>query len=1717
MGSSLQSDATCGSGEMTWNLVRRRWKLNLSQSPSCILVRKGSYFSRLMVSVLSFILTLILSFKPAAADEYLPIPEYYSHYNNQKTLHSSYESAAQAAWEHFNIPSFWPGTIKLDWYTRDWFTDPNRSALCTTKMNPAAVGYFGTQPAIWVDILSSHLGSDGTIGCSNTFNDVIIYPTCPYGGSFYLGVCISAPACPLSQVRDPKTGACIVNPKNQGTPEACQNKGANPINFGVGNKFQHETDIASPVFPQPTFERVYNSTDHARGVVVGKHWQHSYERHITSFTNNSGTIIYYVFRPDGKFHTYTDVSGVLVGDADNEATLKNVVSGWEYLTKDGYIELYDLSGNLIAISDQKGNKQTLIYNDKTTKLERIEANTGQWLEIIYGTNYRIASVSDQIGRTWKYEYSSSDELGNDPDDFLKAVLYPDATPNDDTDNPRRQYHYNEPEHTSGADLPHALTGITDERGIRYATYEYYADGRAKASYHAGDVQRVDIAYDDTDGTRTVTNSKGVASTYHTDVQLGVALVTGIDGPGCSTCGSADTTYEYDPANNNLLAKVKQGLRTEYGNYDSKGQYGYKIEAVGTPEQRRTDYTYDPRFYNKRTSIIEPSVLAGSSKVTRYTYDDWGNRLTQTVTGFASDGTPVSRATTYAYEGPLHQLPVVDGPRTDVNDLVYYRYYPNDATVPVGSRGKLREMENANGILTRSNIQYTATGKVRSEDRPNGLHLGYGYYPGNDRLETLTETTANTTRTTRWTYLATGEVESITQAWGSVDAATLTFGYDDARRLTRITDGLGNHIEYTLDTEGNREAENTYDAGGVLRKQLTQTFDLYNRLDTTAQANETTDPGFAPDGTLDLATDGNGAITDYRYDDLKRLIQRVQDQNGSDPASANATTDYAYDSADRLISVTDPVNGNTSYRYDDLGNLLSQTSPDTGTTIFSYDAAGNLKIRTEAAGTSQEQTTVYAYDALDRLTGIDAPFTESDTHYQYDTCPGGQGRLCQINTASGTVQYAYDGFGQLIRHQAVRYRYDAAGRVQSLTYPSGAQLTYAYDAAGQLSQVDFSHGSFSRTLATNAGYYPFGPLASLTLGNGLQLTQVLDNAYRMREQRIPGVWERNYHNTADPDGYDANGNLRVRIQDGATETFRYDALNRLDVATGPFGNRDYDYDANGNRIGLTADAQVTDYAYTPATNRLSTLAGTPVILDAFGNTRSQGSWTYDYTPAHRLSSVSQGATLKAGFAYNGLGQRIRKTDEPSGESRVFLYDRAGRLLAEADGEGNLLTEYLYANGQLLALYRPDDNQDGTPNTDVPYAQRPLAEDKDGDGLRDVDEWLVYGTDARSSDTDGDGIPDGQEISQGTDPMLTSSYSGSGDLNGNGQLDVGDLLLVTQLALGTRTAANDPQYAARVILADQNQDGEINVADVLLLQRRLLSGERYPPQAALEPVAPGTAGGMERQTSFAALIDYLIHPAHAVPGDPGQLLYVHVDHLGTPVAMTDEQGVKVWSAVYDPFGKATPNEDPDGNGQAVTLNVRFPGQYYDSETGLHYNYFRYYDPSMGRYITADPIGLAGGPNTYAYVGGNPLRFIDLLGLVITGEWAGFSVSNVSGNYTGLTAHLERGPNGNDLVDRLGYFNFDISGTLGAKVKCKETECGEVKREWYLDGSVSVSDIDFRVPYDEPAIPIPGMGAVIMADKVLRTGQYINQWKSLIQTAGKALLNSPTLICQGSAFAK
>jgi RHS repeat-associated protein len=117
------------------------------------------------------------------------------------------------------------------------------------------------------------------------------------------------------------------------------------------------------------------------------------------------------------------------------------------------------------------------------------------------------------------------------------------------------------------------------------------------------------------------------------------------------------------------------------------------------------------------------------------------------------------------------------------------------------------------------------------------------------------------------------------------------------------------------------------------------------------------------------------------------------------------------------------------------------------------------------------------------------------------------------------------------------------------------------------------------------------------------------------------------------------------------------------------------------------------------------------------------------------------------------------------------------------------------------------------------------------------------------------------------------------------------------------------------------------------------------------------------------------------DPGlTILYLHADHLGTPRVATNEANVVVWRnlPISEPFGMALPEEDPDGDGQPTIINLRFPGQYFDRETQLHYNFFRDYDPSTGRYVQSDPIGLGGDVNTYAYSNLNPVSNVDPEGL-------------------------------------------------------------------------------------------------------------------------------------------
>ncbi|MDH5444765.1 MAG: DUF6531 domain-containing protein [Gammaproteobacteria bacterium] len=1430
--------------------------------------------------------------------------------------------------------------------------------------------------------------------------------------------------------------------RNKGKSESCSLVG-NPVNSATGNKYQVEKDITGDLQNSFQLIRHYNSRSNQQGV-FGNKWTTIYDQKIirTTYTTADTNFISPVatlYREDGNIYTFEDKSGIWEHTtSEYVGKLEELADGWQFTTPDNKVEHYDSTGRLTQISEPNGFTQTMVYDGRTGKLIQVVDSLNQSLTFGYDDQNRINAVTDSANRLFTYTY--------DVNNNLTSVIKPDTTV--------KTYHYED------INYPNALTGITDERGLRYANWEYNISNQVTASYHAGNASRVDLNYN-IDGTTTVTNSKAVSSTYAFENKLGVMYLSSIAGPGCSSCGNGNTSYEYDPSNSNLLAKTVNNQRTEYGDYTSKGEPGFKIEAAGTPEARTIRYSYDPRFTNKVSQIIEPSVHSPASRITTFEYDTFGNPTRYQIDGFRPDGSPVSRSYQLQYNGPVNQLSQIDGPRTDVNDVTNLFYYPNDPAQGF-NRGRLQRVEGPNGLILRDNIQYTATGKVQSETGINGLFTTNTYYPGNDRLETRTQGDYGQLRTTHWSYLPTGEVEAVTLGAGTPEEMILHLTYDDARRLRRITDRLGNYIEFELDTEGNQLSEKVFDNMGFLKKTLNQTFDVYNRLHSTSQANENNGYDFAPDGTLNVHIDGNNVVTEFGYDALKRLTTTNQDPGGSDPSTINTLTQYGYNVHDKLTSVTDPKGSRTDYLYDDLGNMLVQISPDTDVTTFTHDEAGNIKTRTDAKG----QVLHYMYDEFNRLLSIDAPGTEEDINLIYDVCPYGLGRLCHAHIGTTSIDYFYNAFGDVEKHQGTVYEYDSVGRIKTMIYASGIVLNYQYNPSGQIRKVTANIEGMDRILVDNVQYQPFGPVESMIYGNGKDMLSQYDTAYRSTQLNTPGVLQLNYP------AYDGNGNILAQdelISSNFTN-YAYDSLDRLIASNDSLFVQAFSYDKNGNRIQLFDNSILTNYEYSPAGNQLQQAGSVAIVTDPNGNIESDGTNNYTYSSYNLLNTVNGNVS----YRYNALGQRISKTVD--GVETQYIYDLNGKLISERDASGQITKDYFYLGSQPIAVYshsqtvaepvdlvidNPEASYIGNWRASSKYpgfigsnyhfidpgvgtGPVPLFVVDNGDpGTSVVGTWLYSSRYAgyKGSDYAYNAAGTGQNVytwpigvdtpgeyrvyanwtssaTRATDASYTITHvngvdtvtvnqqtnSGSWQLLGSFMLDANSQVSLSDAANGSMVAdaimvagLTDQINAATWVLpvaagnyqiyANWSADaGRANDAPYTInhaggstpiVVNQRINGASWQ---LLGEFALGESSSIQLTQSLSgySVADGIRIVGESQAAGAGELHYIHTDHLGTPRAVTNDTGTVIWRWQSDPFGHAAANDDPDGDGNTNEMNLRFAGQYYDAESGLHYNYFRYYDPKTGRYITSDPIGLMGGLNTYSYVNANPINGIDPWGL-------------------------------------------------------------------------------------------------------------------------------------------
>jgi len=1377
----------------------------------------------------------------------------------------------------------------------------------------------------------------------------------------------------------------------------------NPIGLSLGNKFQREVDLPQTGLSPLEFIRYHNSLGFLSRS-FRNYWTHSYDRYV-ELPADPLTDPVKVVRPDGKKLNFQREGGAYSAFPGVFASLEETADGWRFTAEDETVETFDAAGLLLSITDRAG-LSLLASHDNSGRLSRIESTLGDALDLEYDNSGRLAAITHNSGSRWVYRY---EELGR-----LAFVDAPDGS--------TRQYHYEDLRHA------YALTGITLEDGQRYAWYRYDELGRAVASWHAGETNRVDIEYREGGG-RLVTDPLGSTTAYQTRIANKRGFLDAIGGPLCSEgCGETDTQYGYD-ADWNVISRTQYGVTTLYGDYDLRGQPGYVIEAAGTAQERRNDYEYDPRFRNFVTRVEEPSVYPGRTRITARTYDSSGNLVEETVSGFDPAGQAVSRTMRYVHDGPYGQLSSIDGPRDDVLDVTTLEYWP-DAPAAGANRARLRAVIDPTGLRLRDDIAYSATGKIVSEQRPNGIKLQYEYDDGSDRLLAVTQFSGGMFNRTRWEYLPTGEVSRIVVDDESDHEIITRFGYDDARRLTdvysRIDSGsfapAAQHVHFEFDAAGNiiGETHSSADAPGS-DLAIERSFDAYNRLDTLIRGGIAEDFDYNPDGTLAEHSDGNQVRTVYDYDALRRLTRTEQLGDGANMLD--------YDMQSNLLRVTDPEGQQTSYGYDDLGNRVWLDNPDSGLTEYRHDEAGQLIAQTDALG----QRTTFSYDAAGRVIQVDRPGVDDDIDYLYDACGNGLGRLCQLTTGWGhSIRYGWNALGQLSSvttpEGRLDYDYGPSKQLASITYPSGRTVRFELDGGGLPVQIRLQGvGRPEAVLVDEIAYSPTGRPVGWRFANGLETTIDVDGRQRTRRIEVPGVWS--WH----AGSYDGADNLLGLTRANETLSFAYDSVGRLLSADSASWSRAFTYDLLGNRLSQTSDG-LTEYAsYQPGSSRLQSLGDRIYSLDANGNTVAVRDGHYldrelVYSPHNRLVAVNDPGNDQISYRYDALGQRVEKQGEAG--TRQFMYGLNGELLVVTDGAGVILHEYVYLGGQ------PVIDLDQPPETSSPAGP--------GEAEIDTDQARVVGANWQNKShplaINGSYLQNRKRDNRAVYWYIDGAErSGPHDVyvhwlnpDGSGY----STTYMVQVINGI-DAAFDYEYVN--IAHGDHVDG-----DWVLLGN--FNIKPYDPNARQ---FVGLSGGDNRgaEGTFLEADAVRIVPTGLADGD-SSIHFIHGDHLGTPQHVSNEEGNVVWSASYRPFGSATVDEDVDGDGLAYEMNLRFPGQYFDGETGLHYNYYRTYDPELGRYLEPDPIGLNGGVNPFLYAAANPLKAADRTGLRVEGTWLETPRFNL----------VEAGVDDWDLVPPTlspwGYLEFvrllgHASGFVNIDVSCREN-C----RNWEIHDQIPVA---------------------------------------------------------------
>jgi len=694
-------------------------------------------------------------------------------------------------------------------------------------------------------------------------------------------------------------------------------------------------------------------------------------------------------------------------------------------------------------------------------------------------------------------------------------------------------------------------------------------------------------------------------------------------------------------------------------------------------------------------------------------------------------------------------------------------------------------------------------------------------------------------------------------------------------------------------------------------------------------------------------DAGGLTTDYEYHPRGWISSITQSAAG---ASARTTTiDYLH--TGQIETITWPDASWLRYGYDAIGRLIRITNNQGNRIHYTLDSAGNrIQEHIRDSNNALHYALARQYSLLGRLqTTIDA--LNASQHYEYS--PGGLpsnttdplGRITQhshdpLQRLQKTTQDA-NGIAAKAKHQynalsqntkttdpkglATNYQYNAFGDLLQQSSPDSGSTTWTYDSAGRKSSETNANGhsahyNYDALNRISAITYPASPALNITYhyDSAPAVCAANENWHTGRLGQI------NDHSGSTQYCYNAFGQITRKVQTTGGQTFTlrygYEASGRLAFIQYPDGTRiDHQYDSMGRirEIGSTI----------PGQNRQIVVAN--VEYAPFGQPVQ---WRY-----------GNGRTLTRTLDQNYRPQSILDS-APGGLSLNYTHDAAGNISA-LHTTSNLPLAQLQYDG----LDRITSQQDGSGTAQHSYT------------------WDATGNRTGYSDVNGSQSYSYPANSHRLASINTTSrnYDAAGNTTADG------------------TGAQY-FYDARNRLSAVVQNGASTVR-----YRYNAWGERVWHQTPTKKTASiyledgRWLGDYDTHHPIQQVIWLYNHPVAVLDyqNNANALHYIESDHLGTPrVVIEQDRNLAIWTwpIAGEAFGNTPPDEDPDGDGKRFTLDMRFPGQRYDSASGLYYNYFRDYEPGTGRYTQSDPIGLAGGLATYGYVSGNPLVNVDPEGL-------------------------------------------------------------------------------------------------------------------------------------------